>query len=202
MEKGSTNNEDVFKSPSALFMICFIGSFLPFFHFPLLSFFPRASSSCLLLKWFFFFLSTGLPQFLQWFVRYFLHSLLTLFLSFCSACFHPFMLSCLLPTHLAFFLPFLASFLVFCFFLPCLPFFLSFFLLFSLPRLLPSIFFVWVKPSYKASVWDALQYLLCEKPAWHAETMSFFLLSFPFFVCITPAKWMLSKVISRQDCVP
>ena len=159
--------------------------FLPFLSFSLLSCLHCASSSCLLLKWFFFLcMSTGLPQVLRCLVRYFLHWLLTFILSFSSACLHPFILSSLLPTCFAFFLPFLPSFLVLCLFLPFLPIFLSFFCSLSPVSFRP--FFVRVKPSYLASVWDALQHLLCGKPAWYAEIFRFFLLSC-FFFCLLHA---------------
>ena len=180
MEKVSTNNGDVFRSSSALFMICFFGSFLPVFLFPLLSFFPRASSSCLLLKRFFFI--------------FYIHWAASVPPMLCS------LFSSLAPDVRSFFFPLLAftlsccllfiphillssfrSFLRFLFYVVSFPVFRSSFLSFVLSASSHSVhFFVWVKPSCKASVWDALQYLLCEKPAWHAETMSFFLLSFLF----------------------
>ena len=105
--------------------------------------------------------------------------LLTFFLSF---------FLCLLSS----FHPVFSSFHISCF-LPSVPSFVSWFMFFSFPVFRSSflcfvlcasspsvLFFVRMKPSYEASVWDALQHLFCGKPAWYAGMFGFFLFVLPF----------------------
>ena len=119
--------------------VSLVPSFLSFFFLCFLSYVVPALLVFCSNGFSLFYMSTGLPQFLRCFVRYFLHWLPTLFLAFFFLCllssFHPvsssLQMSCFLPSVPSF----VSCFMSF----PSLSSVFPFFLLFSLPRLFPSI---------------------------------------------------------------